>query len=230
MSGSLDISRIVGLLFDIDGTLAETDDLYVQIIARHLAPLARILPEFDPLRVARWLIMTAETPANQAYALADWLHLDEAAAAIRRLVARPRRSDRIAHRPPDLIDQVGHMIELASARYRLGIVTARGDALARHFLSAHNLDTFFDVVVGARTVRRVKPHPAPVRQAARALGLKPEQCLMIGDTTVDILSGARAGTQTVGVLCGFGERAELLGAGADLILDSTADLKHVLGL
>lgn len=230
MTGSLDLSRIGGLLFDIDGTLAETDDLCIQVLARHLSLLARILPSSDPLRAARWLVMAAETPANQVYALADWLHLDEAAASIQRLLQRPRRADQIAPRPPDLIDQVRPLIELASARYQLGIVTARGDTLARHFLSEHALDPFFGVVVGARSVRRIKPHPAPVQRAARDLGLKPAECVMIGDTTVDILAGARAGAQTVGVLCGFGEREELVRAGADLILDTTADLKQVLGL
>jgi phosphoglycolate phosphatase len=47
---------------------------------------------------------------------------------------------------------------------------------------------------------------------------------MVGDTTADIIAGKSAGLQTVGVLCGFGERTELARAGADLILPSTADL------
>jgi N-acetyl-D-muramate 6-phosphate phosphatase len=51
---------------------------------------------------------------------------------------------------------------------------------------------------------------------------------MVGDTPIDIRAGRAAGAQTIGVLCGFGEREELLRAGADLILDSTADLPTVL--
>ncbi len=53
-------------------------------------------------------------------------------------------------------------------------------------------------------------------------------CLMVGDTVVDIITGKKAGAQTVGVLCGFGEKKELERAGADLILDSTADLMDYL--
>jgi len=64
--------------------------------------------------------------------------------------------------------------------------------------------------------------------AAEQLGLPPKCCLMVGDTTVDIRAGRAAGTQTVGVLCGFGDRAELERAGADLILESTAELAGVL--
>jgi phosphoglycolate phosphatase len=51
---------------------------------------------------------------------------------------------------------------------------------------------------------------------------------MVGDTVVDILAGKKAGTQTVGVLCGFGEKRELERAGADLILPSTTDLADYL--
>jgi phosphoglycolate phosphatase-like HAD superfamily hydrolase len=56
------------------------------------------------------------------------------------------------------------------------------------------------------------------------MGVPPSTCLMVGDTMVDILAGKKAGAQTVGVLCGFGDNRELKRAGADLILDNTSDL------
>jgi phosphoglycolate phosphatase len=55
-----------------------------------------------------------------------------------------------------------------------------------------------------------------------------EETLMVGDTTVDLRAGRAAGTQTVGVLCGFGEQAELEAAGADRILGTTPELVDVL--
>jgi phosphoglycolate phosphatase len=51
---------------------------------------------------------------------------------------------------------------------------------------------------------------------------------MVGDTTVDIRAGVAAGAQTVGVLCGFGQRHELERAGANLILENTTELAEVL--
>jgi phosphoglycolate phosphatase len=59
------------------------------------------------------------------------------------------------------------------------------------------------------------------------MGVKPEECLMIGDTTVDIRAGKAAGAQALGVLCGFGEEPELRQLGADLILNSTSDLTEL---
>ena len=58
--------------------------------------------------------------------------------------------------------------------------------------------------------------------------MPPDACLMIGDTTVDIRAGHAAGAQTVGVLCGFGEERELRRRGADLILQSTAQVAQLL--
>jgi phosphoglycolate phosphatase-like HAD superfamily hydrolase len=51
---------------------------------------------------------------------------------------------------------------------------------------------------------------------------------MVGDTTVDIRAGRAAGTQTVGVLCGFGEEPELRRYQADMILATTPELTRVL--
>jgi phosphoglycolate phosphatase len=96
------------------------------------------------------------------------------------------------------------------------------------FLDQFNLRPYFKVVVSALSATRIKPHPAPVLYAAEHLGLHPSQCVMIGDTTVDIHAGRRAGAQTAGVLCGFGEREELQLAGADLILDTTPQVLDTL--
>jgi len=64
--------------------------------------------------------------------------------------------------------------------------------------------------------------------AAKKMGVKPVECLMIGDTTVDMRAGKSAGAQTVGVLCGFGEEEELIRLGADLILNNTGELTTIL--
>ena len=86
----------------------------------------------------------------------------------------------------------------------------------------------FQCVATARTCRRAKPNPDPVLWAVDQIGANPAFCLMVGDTTADIIAGNAAGLQTVGVLCGFGERTELEEAGADFILDSTAELADLL--
>ena len=84
---------------------------------------------------------------------------------------------------------------------------------------------YFDAVVTRESTWRIKPHPSPVRLAAEICGVPASCCAMIGDTPPDIKSARSAGAYAVGVLCGFGEREELLRAGAYVILDHTSQLQ-----
>lgn len=225
MSSPFDPGLVRGLLFDIDGTLSDTDDEFVKRLARLLTPLSARFPRLKPAVTARKLLMAAESPINSLATWWDRLFLDELAAPVARLL--PRRRGPASAEP--LVPGVRAMLEQAHDRYRLGIVTARGPRLTASFLEGTELAPWFDVAIHARTVRRTKPHPEPVLWAAAQLDLEPTACLMIGDTTPDILAGVAAGTQTIGVLCGFGERDELLRAGANLTIDSTADLLDHMG-
>ena len=108
------------------------------------------------------------------------------------------------------------------------MVSARGGRSTQIFLDQFNLNPFFQAIATAQTCEHTKPFPDPILWAAGQMGVAPTECLMIGDTTVDIRAAKAAGAQSVGVLCGFGEEAELRETGADLILESTAQLSQVL--
>ena len=87
---------------------------------------------------------------------------------------------------------------------------------------------YFDVIVTGLSAEHTKPYPDPILLAAQKMNVTPQNCLMIGDTTVDIRAGRSAGAQTVGVLCGFGEEPELKKMGADMILKDTTRLLDTL--
>lgn len=110
----------------------------------------------------------------------------------------------------------------------MAVVTARDEKGTLHFLNQFNLTQYFDVIVTGQSAEHTKPYPDPILFAARQMKVKPEECLMIGDTTVDMRAGKSAGAQIVGVLCGFGEEPELLNFGAGMILKNTSDLADVL--
>jgi phosphoglycolate phosphatase-like HAD superfamily hydrolase len=170
--------------------------------------------------------MAAETPANAITTLLDSLSLDQTLRSVLYTLHRLRGENE----PPEimLISGVRPMLETLVEHYPLAIVTAREEQSTEAFLRAAKLRPFFRCVVTARTCRRAKPHPAPVRWAASQMGVLTQACIMVGDTTVDIRAGVSAGAQAVGVLCGFGRSGELERAGAHLILESTAKLTEVL--
>jgi phosphoglycolate phosphatase len=123
---------------------------------------------------------------------------------------------------------VDAMLAQLKGKYPMAVVSARDEKGTLRFLQQFDLVKYFDVVVTGQSAEHTKPYPDPILFAAQKMDVKPEECLMIGDTTVDMRAGKSAGAQTVGVLCGFGEEPELVKMGAGLILKNTSDLANVL--
>ncbi len=221
----IDLPRVRALCFDVDGTLSDTDDLFVNRIAGYLRPVRFLLPGRDTVHVARRFVMWAEAPGNMLLGIPDWLGLDERLAAFAELLYRSRP---LPKKDFLIVPGVKEMLAQLKGRYPMAIVSARDERSTLRFLDQFELRPYFDVIVTALTAVHTKPYPDPVLYAAAKIGIEPENCLMIGDTSVDIRAGKAAGAQTLGVLCGFGEQAELRRIGADEILESTAGLADVL--
>jgi phosphoglycolate phosphatase-like HAD superfamily hydrolase len=223
---ALDLSRIKAICFDVDGTLSDTDDLWIRVLEERLKPFRHLFPEGNVRPFVRWLVMESESPGNYAYQVLDRMHLDATVGRLYHLLTRRRR----ARKPPTywIIDGVQEMVRLLSLHYPLAIVSARDQAGTEAFLEQFKMREHFMAVATAMTCRYTKPFPDPVIWAARQMGVSPEHCLMVGDTVVDILAGKAAGAQTAGVLCGFGEAKELRRAGANIILPQTSMLVEIL--
>ena len=216
----LDLPRIKALCFDVDGTLSYTDDYYAQKIVR-------FFPGFlfrDPAHTARRLVMWVESPGNALLGFADRIGIDDEMVAIIDWMNRHRK-----HPPKKylIVPGVEEMLKAIQGRYPMAVVSARDENSTMRFLTQFDLCNYFDAIVTGLSAPHTKPYPDPIFLAAGKLGVRPEECLMIGDTTVDMRAGKAAGAQTVGVLCGFGEEPELRQLGADLILKSTADVPAV---
>ena len=217
----IDPVRIKALCFDVDGTLSDTDDLYARKISH-------FLPRFlikDPDHAARRFVMWVESPGNALLGLADTLGLDDEMAALIDWLYRHRRQ---SVRKFLLVPGVDGMLKGLHGRYPMAVVSARDEGGTLRFLEQFDLLKYFDVIVTGLSAQHTKPYPDPVLLAAQKMKVLPENCLMIGDTTVDIRAGKSAGAQTVGVLCGFGEEPELRKMGADEILEDTPKLLGIL--
>jgi HAD superfamily hydrolase (TIGR01509 family) len=215
---SIPFDTIRAWFFDLDGTLMDTDDQSVERLAHRL----RFLGPARSHRLARRIVMMSETPMNSVATALDMVGVDPLAFALQRLLR--------GGAPYDfrMVAGVRPLLDHLAARYPLAVVSTRSRGAALAFLAQHALGDHFREVVTQESTRRLKPHPEPIRFAAAALELAPEDCIMVGDTTVDIHAARRAGAWAVGVLCGFGEEDELRRAGAHLILPSTSDLLEIV--
>jgi HAD superfamily hydrolase (TIGR01509 family) len=88
--------------------------------------------------------------------------------------------------------------ELRRRGFRLALVTNTPSHLVQRLLSKLGLEDFFDAVLTGDDVRRAKPHPEAVRKACRKLGVHPSQAVLVGDTRSDVLAGRGANVMVVG--------------------------------
>ncbi len=223
---SIDKSRIRALCFDVDGTLSDTDDQFVEKLTKLLSPISFIFPSRDPKPFARKFVMKTESPGNFVFGIPDRLGLDDEIASLGDAVYRMG----LGKGPKlfKLVPGVKEMLNQLSAHYPMAVVSARGGRSTGWFLDQFELKPLFQCIATAQTCEHTKPYPDPIEWAAEQMGVSPEDCLMIGDTTVDILAAKAAGAQSIGVFCGFGEREELTEAGADLIIEETSLLTKIL--
>jgi predicted PurR-regulated permease PerM/phosphoglycolate phosphatase-like HAD superfamily hydrolase len=221
-AGEVYPGEIDAILFDLDGTLVETDDDMVDSLAHRLAPLAWLLPRREPRRMARRLLMACEGPTNGFLTFLDRLGLDDDLFDLGDRLHRLRGLyTPINFRPvagaEDALRNLGE-------RYRVAIVTTRGRQHAEIFVRQFDLGDSVRVVTGREDTWRLKPHPSPIVRTAKELDVPVERCLMVGDTGVDILAARAAGARSVGVMSGFGEAEDFERAGADMVVSTVVEL------
>ncbi len=236
----LDLTRVDALVFDIDGTLADTDDHLVAQVAAVLNAVPLVSGR-RATELARRIVMGAETPVNAAYGALDRLGIDDELSSVKGAIAdllahvRGQR-DRSAEHPPEAADEVPHdmvpgvaeMLRDLGGRYPISAISTGDEGRIRAFLAHYDVLDRFTAIAGSQTTPRMKPFPDPLLFVADAMGVAPERCLVVGDTTVDMQTARAGGAQAVGVLCGFGTEGELVREGAGEILATTSDLLGLL--
>ena len=91
------------------------------------------------------------------------------------------------------------------------------------------LEPLFTDAFGAWHERGISDKTQVLQNAMQRLGGRPEHAVMVGDRSYDVIGGRAAGLDTAGVLYGYGNEAELAGAGCDYLLDTVDDLEKMLG-
>jgi len=118
----------------------------------------------------------------------------------------------------------------ASGR-RWGVVTNKSERFALPLTAALPLFERAGTVIAGDTTPHAKPHPAPLLEAARRLGLPPEACLYVGDDERDIIAGRAAGMATVAAVYGYlGAKSDVDAWGADVVIENPLELLNFLDL
>jgi phosphoglycolate phosphatase len=211
------------VLFDLDGTLIDsaTDLGRAADKMRTDRRLdARALTDYRPMAGAgaRGMLQVAFgiTPADPEFpALRDEFLSNYAACMFDHTAAFPE--------VPELLEAI------AARKLPWGVVTNKAARFTEPLLCRLPLFAGCSVAISGDTTPHAKPHPAPLQEAARRLGLVAEQCLYVGDDERDIAAGRAAGMPTVAAVYGYlGATACVADWGADVKINSPLELLQLL--
>ncbi|MFN3303709.1 MAG: HAD-IA family hydrolase [Roseateles sp.] len=216
-------SHLRAVLFDLDGTLIDS--------ARDLARAAnamRIERGFEPLPLAQYRPhggSGARGMLGQAFAIGPGEPGYDALKA--EFLDRYEALMHDSTRPFPGIE--AELAGLVAAGLVWGVVTNKAERFALPLTTALRLGAA--TVVGGDTTAHAKPHPAPLLEAARRLGVAPTSCLYVGDDERDVIAGRAAGMATAAATWGYlGPQADPGRWGADAALVAPGDLLKLLGL
>ena len=209
------------VILDFDGTLADTQPLILSSLQRTIGAL-QLPPRTDDECKA-----IIGLPLKECFT--TLLGVDDDMAERCSDVYR-RVFDEDNH--PGTVTLFPHVLETLNALHERGLLLAicssRGRPTLDGFVKTFQLEEYISMVVSANDVQHGKPHPEPVEKILAALDVKPEEALVVGDASYDILMGRNAGCRTVGVTYGNQSAASLRSAGADSLIDDFADLLMLL--
>lgn len=214
---------IAAILFDLDGTLIDSaPDLGAAAdqmrVARGLPSLP--LEAYRPMAGAgaRGMLdvafgMGADDPAFEA--MREEFFANYERCMTQRTVA---------------FEGVPQLIAQISQRQMLwGVVTNKSARFTDPLTQAMPLFATAKAVVSGDTTPYAKPHPEPLLEAARRLGVAPAQCLYVGDDERDVVAGLAAGMQTVAATYGYlGDKADIRAWGAHAEINSPLGLLQLL--
>ncbi|MBI0577671.1 pyrophosphatase PpaX [Neobacillus cucumis] len=212
------MSNITTLLFDLDGTLIDTNEL---IIATYL----HTLEKYYPNKYKREDVLPFMGPTlHEAFSTVDPDRVEEMILEYR--TYNLANHDLLVKEFPNVLETIGTLKEKG---YKLGVVTTKRHDTSLKGLRLMKLEQYFDVVVAMDHVTKVKPDPEPILKALVQLNSQPEETIMVGDNFHDILAGKNAGTKTAGVAWTIKGRDYLAKYEPDYMLENMADLLTILG-
>lgn len=214
---------IKAVIFDLDGTLVDFSLDYKTIRAEVLSLLAKQGFPVSILSLKERIFETLKKVEiymkNNGMKEEDFQRVKEAAFKI------ANRYEFEAARKTSLVPGV---LETLKALKRMGLkmalFTANDEKPTDYVLRRFRLHHFFDAIIARESVPAVKPNPAHLEAALRALSVKPEEALVVGDSVYDVMCARGLGVIAVGVTTGMSSPEDLTRAGSTCIISSLVDL------
>jgi len=216
------VSAMRLVVFDVDGTLIDSQDVIVSAMSYAFAQVGRSAPSRPQI-----LDIVGLSLREAVSRLAPDAPDEEVGALVARYQQGfvSRRHDGAGKALAPLYDGALEALERAwwSEDTLLGVATGKARRGLEHVFQTHGIGGYFATAQTA-DLHPSKPHPSMLRQALQETGCDATRAVMVGDTTYDIEMGRSAGFRTIGVAWGYHATDRLRSAGADRIVEDFAAL------
>ena len=212
------------VIFDLDGTLTDTLESmalasnktleYVGLKPRNVQEYKYFVGDGADVLVRRFLVAAGDIECNL---------FEKAYDAYMKQFAQDCT---YKVKPYDGIEDM--LSQLKDMGIKLAVLSNKPHLRAVEVIDKFFRENTFDIAQGHSIGMEKKPDPTEALAIAKKLGVKPNECIYVGDTDVDMQTGKSAGMYTVGVLWGFRDEKELRENGADYIARNPSDIFNLL--
>lgn len=211
---------ITNFIFDIDGTILDTVDMYMPAAFAVLAKHGIVIDKKDqPAKIRRWFGIPAREMLEDAGIPDD--KLDQALQE--NIDLAYQHEDRV-----HMIDGVGDMLDQLAQRpgVKMTVATSKiRNEYKVHVADRFSFDKYMMVRITATDTKRHKPFPDPILAAMKAMNAKPENTVYVGDTPNDGKAAHAAGAKFAGAMYGSVNPKAIVDA--DFPLKTPADLLKI---
>lgn len=184
-----------GILFDMDGTLIDSEPVHYRAYQEALAPMGYSLPYEEYSKITGCtrpailaMIKNLLGPLN----VSDETFDEQVAANKAAINAREGYP---------IVAGVREMLaQMQAAGFRMAVASSSPQSYIEHVVASLGIGEYFELLVSGETVEHPKPEPDIFLKAAEELGLKPEECLVVEDSYNGVLAACRAEMATAAFL------------------------------
>lgn len=179
---------IKAVLFDLDGTLINTNDLILKSFKHTFKTMLDLEPTEEEIT------MNYGRPLQEIFKSYDENRIEEMINCYRKINLELHDDECKEFADVDLMLQI-----LKNKGIKIGIVTSKKSDMAERGAKLMGIFKYFDTFITPEVTIKHKPEGEPVLKACENLGVSPSEALMVGDSPYDILAGKNAGAKTCGV-------------------------------
>ena len=216
------------LIFDLDGTLVDSAPDLALSINEMLSKLNRAT--FSEQKIRGWVGNGAQVLVKRALVGATVVpeHIPDANVEQALEIFLASYQKNICVHSALYPGVKSTLQQLKSQGYRLAIVTNKPLVFVEPLLAGLGLDNLFELILGGDSLPKRKPDPMPLLHVCQTLDISPQNCVMIGDSSNDIIAAKAAKMDSIGLTYGYNYAKPIADDNPDLVLEVFIGLCEVL--